>query len=69
MTGGEGEGRGWGRSKPRADNHILTREIIMFGSRAGQLRVSDTNVTPLSAPLPYMLRSCASVLIALPWTF
>lgn len=61
----------WGggdQSELRADNHILTREIIMWGSGAGQLRVSDTNVTLLSAPLPYMPRSWASVLIALPWT-
>lgn len=55
------------QSKPRGDNHTLTKEIIMFCSRAGQLRVSDTNVTLLSAPLPYMLRSCAPLLIALPW--
>lgn len=58
-------GEGGGPNEPRADNHILTREIIMFSSRAGQLRVSDTNVTLFSAPLPYMLRSSrASVLIA-----
>lgn len=56
-------------SEPRADNHILTREIIVFSSRAGQLRVSDTNVTLLYASLPYMLRSSsACMLIAFPWT-
>lgn len=39
------------QSKPRGDNHTLTKEIIMFCRRAGQLHVSDTNVTRLSAPL------------------
>lgn len=56
------------QSEPRGDNHTLTKEIIMFCSWAGRLRVWDTNVTLRSALLPYTLGSCASVLIALRWT-
>lgn len=54
----EGVGRGVYQSEPRAFNHSLTREIIMFRSRAGQLRVSDTNVTLLSAPLRAEVIKC-----------
>lgn len=37
------------QSEPRADNHTLTKEMIVFCSRTGQLRAWDTNVTFFSA--------------------
>lgn len=33
------------QSEPGEDNHTLTKEIIVFCSRTGQLRAWDTNVT------------------------